>query len=239
MPAIGPPLTLQASFERLAGVALPDWEALAGRVRRQALRAGQVLFHAGAPHPHVVCVVEGVLKLVYDTADGKQWIKAFAEPGLSFASLTALSEGGRASFSACAVGAAVVERVPFADLEKLAARHRAWQCLLANAFRLYGERKEQRERELLTLSAEERYRRFAAEQPALEARLTQHEVAAYVRVTPVALSRIKARLRRAAPLPAGGAEEGAPAGGVVTDAPPAAAARDAPAARRPRPAGPR
>ena len=200
-------LTMQASFERLAGTALPDWPALAGRVRRQALAAGQVLFHAGEPHPHVVCVVEGVLKLVYDTADGKQWIKAFAEPGLSFASLTALREGGRASFSACAVGAAVVERVPFADLDRLAARHGAWQRLLANAFRLYGERKEQRERELLTLSAEERYRRFAAEHPALEARLAQHEVAAYVRVTPVGLSRIKARLRRTAP--AGDAATGA------------------------------
>jgi len=199
------PTTMQQSFERLAGGALPDWDGLAARVRRRALRSGEVLFHAGAPHPHVVCVAEGVLKMVYDTADGKQWIKAFAEPGLSFASLTALREGGRASFSACAVGEAAVECVPYAAVEQFAARHAAWQRLLANAFRVYGERKEQRELELLTLSAEERYRRFAAEHPALEARLAQHEVAAYVRVTPVALSRIKARLRRASGPPAGAA----------------------------------
>jgi CRP-like cAMP-binding protein len=211
---------MQQSFERLAGGPLPDWDLLAGRVRRQALRAGEVLFHAGAPHPYIVCVAEGVLKMVYDTADGKQWIKAFAEPGLSFASLTALRDGGSASFSACAVGVAVVERVPYAAVEQLAARHAAWQRLLANAFRVYGERKEQRELELLTLSAEERYRRFAAEHPALEALLAQHEVAADVRVTPVALSRIKARLRRAAP-------------------PPVPAATDARAAPPPPPAAPR
>ncbi|MNU09051.1 hypothetical protein D3C72_2554010 [compost metagenome] len=50
--------------------------------------------------------------------------------------------------------------------------------------------------ELLTLSPEERYRRFLQQHPQIAAQVRQRDIASYVRVTPVALSRIKARILR-------------------------------------------
>ena len=63
-----------------------------------------------------------------------------------------------------------------------------------NAFQLYGARKEKRERELLTLSPEERYRSFSHEYPMLSSRIPQKDIARYLGVTPVGLCRIKKRL---------------------------------------------
>jgi CRP-like cAMP-binding protein len=80
-------------------------------------------------------------------------------------------------------------------VQALADRHLPWQRAIANAYRLYGQRKERREMELLTLSPEERYRGFVRDHPELALTLKQRDIASYVRVTPVALSRIKARLR--------------------------------------------
>ena len=59
----------------------------------------------------------------------------------------------------------------------------------------FGIRKEIREYELLCLSAEDRYTRLLTQTPELLDRVTQNEIARYLGVTPVGLSRIKSRLK--------------------------------------------
>lgn len=49
----------------------------------------------------------------------------------------------------------------------------------------------------LALSPEENYRQLLAESPDLAQRLTQNDIARYLGITPVALSRIRGRRRRA------------------------------------------
>lgn len=166
-------------------------------MRRFRLGPGQTLFRDGERQPYVYVVRCGLLKMVYDTPDGKEWIKAFAQEGLMFGSVTALQPNGVTSFSVVAMGAATVERFDHATIAELADRHLPWQRLLRRAFEVYGARKEKRERELLVLSAQQRYLQFLADHPGLDARIPQKDLAAYLRVTPVALSRIKGRLRRA------------------------------------------
>ena len=56
------------------------------------------------------------------------------------------------------------------------------------------DEEERRHQELLTEDATTRYRAFVTERPALAARLTQRQIAAYIGVTPEAVSRIRAAL---------------------------------------------
>lgn len=55
-------------------------------------------------------------------------------------------------------------------------------------------KKERREYELLCLSAEDRYRALMENTPQLADMVTQNEIALYLGVTPVGLSRIKKRV---------------------------------------------
>lgn len=183
-------------FCRLGGCELPDREELAEAVLQRKLQPGEPLFLTGQSKPFVFVVASGVIKMVYETPQGESWIKGFAQAGLCFASLTALEHQGVTSYSAYAETTTVVEQVDFRLLLQLGARHGAWQAAISEAFKLYGLRKEQREMELLTLSPQDRYLRFIQTHPALAAILRQHDIASYVRVTPVALSRIKSRLKR-------------------------------------------
>jgi len=57
-----------------------------------------------------------------------------------------------------------------------------------------GLKKEIREYRLLCLSAEEAYKDFLQMNPKLLERLTQVDIARYLGITPIALSRIKKRL---------------------------------------------
>jgi CRP-like cAMP-binding protein len=189
-------------LQQLAGAALPDWERVQPHLRELRLGAGATLFEAGQRRPCVYFIDSGVLKLVYDTPAGASWTKAFVVAEGFFASLAALQPRGLTSFAARALEPCRLQRLEFEHLRILAEQHLPWQRALARGFEIYGARKEARELELLTLNAEQRYLAFLRNHPELAERLHDREVAAYVRVTPVALSRIKGRLRRAGRLPA-------------------------------------
>lgn len=190
-----PTVDARAVLETLADGPLPDWSEIADAIRIVDLARGERLFRAGETHPYVYVVTRGLVKMLYETADGAVWLKGFATPGLCFASIAALAPGGRSSFAVEALAGATLARIPYAAIEPLAARHLAWQRMTARAFDIYGRRKEKRERELLTLSAEARYLGFLDEYREFIALIPQKDIASYIRVTPVALSRIKGRLR--------------------------------------------
>ncbi|MGR4068659.1 Crp/Fnr family transcriptional regulator [Halomonas sp. LR3S48] len=189
--------TAKYILEQLAGCSLPEWHLVEPSLRRKALLPGDIVFRAGVAHPFVYFVERGIIKMIYETSEGDAWVKAFAAEERFFASLAALSPGGVTSFSAIAACAASVESLPYHILNQLGDRHPQWQRALRRAFELYGFRKECRERDLLTLSAEERYRRFIEEYPHIANRVADRDIAGYVRVTPAALSRIKSRIRQA------------------------------------------
>jgi len=72
--------------------------------------------------------------------------------------------------------------------------------MMANTFMKllfnFSMKKERREYEFLCLSAEERYQLIREQTPDLLDRVTQNDIARYLGITPVALSRIRARTSR-------------------------------------------
>jgi CRP-like cAMP-binding protein len=190
-------LHCQALLETLAGEPLPEWERFARDVRSRRMAAGEALFHADQAWPWLAVVTSGVAKLVYPREDGGERIKSFIAEGGFFASLAALTPRGRTTFAAVAMTDLGIEQIPYVTLREFGDRHIAWQRALRVGIERYGARKEKRERELLTLTPEQRYGRFLLEEPALAARIPQKDLALYLGITPVALSRIRARLQRA------------------------------------------
>jgi CRP-like cAMP-binding protein len=194
-------LACRTLLETLGGGELPEWDTFARSVQLRRVAPGATLFDAGVPWPWLGVVRRGLVKLVYLKADGSERIKSFIAEGGFFASLAGLAPGGRTSFAAVAMDALEVELLGYPVLRELGDRHIAWQRALRAGIEHYGARKERRERELLTLTPSERYRVFLDEEAALAARVPQKDLALYLGVTPVALSRIRGRLARAPRMP--------------------------------------
>lgn len=188
-------LTAREVLQGLAGCPLPAWETIEPTLRVRSLRKGEFLFHAGQEQPFVFVVTQGLVKMVYETPSGDSWVKAFAPAGTCFASIMALARQGVTSFSTEALADSWVVVLEYQEVQRLAARYIEWQRAISRAFEIYGLRKEKREMELLTLTAEERYVRFLEEFQGIASELSQKDIASYIRITPVALSRIKRRLR--------------------------------------------
>jgi len=181
----------------LKGPALPEWPRVADAMAVRQVMAGATVFRQDEEHPHVYGVRHGLVKLCYLDPHGNEWIKSFIGEGGFFASLAALAPGGRTSFMAVALEDSTLERVDHALLDDLASRHLAWSRALHALTMTHSVRKEQRERELLTLSAEARYRAFVATHSDLAMRIPQKDLARHLGVTPVGLNRIVRRVREA------------------------------------------
>jgi len=78
---------------------------------------------------------------------------------------------GTPDFAAVALEPSVVEPLSYTRILEFGERHLAWQKALRAGIEHYGVRKEKRERELLMLSPEQRYRLFLEEEPELAARI--------------------------------------------------------------------
>jgi CRP-like cAMP-binding protein len=188
-------LTLLRLLERAAGQALPETEAVEAVTERIVVRKGEALFHVGEPHGFIYGLRSGLVKFCYSDAQGREWIKSFIETGGYIGSMSALSPGGVASFSAVALADCALERVPFRVVERLAREHLPWSQALLRMVMLLAAKKEQREHELLTLDAAQRYAHIVQESPAWLSAVSQKDLALYLGVTPVGLNRIVARAR--------------------------------------------
>jgi CRP-like cAMP-binding protein len=189
--------TAKEVAELLAGGELPQWESFAAGITTRHLRAGEFLFHAGQMQPSVFIVNRGVVKLFYETVEGKFWVKTLATAGSYIASMSSQSSDSVASFSAQALADTQVEEMGYQQMQSLAADHIEWQRMVGRAYELYASRTERREMEFLTKTAEERYLRFLVDYQEFASMIPQKDIASYIGVTPVALSRIKSRRRTA------------------------------------------
>lgn len=186
-----PNVSLLAAFNRLTTIPDEEWLYFEGHVRWKTVPKGQYLLHSGQTCDHVYYCGHGLFRMFYENEDGSEHIKSFISDDQfftdyrsfltdtsSFLSIQALEDSRYAMFSK-------------QTIERLYKRHICWEKF----GRMMAERlfisKSKKERELVELSAEERYRLFLQQYPSLESRIPQYQIAAYLAISPVSLSRIR------------------------------------------------
>ena len=148
------------------------------------------VFSQGAPNEYIYAVLEGVLKAYYLSEDGKEYIKSFLVSGDSIASLQALN-GGTCSFGLLGITDCKLLRLPYKKLREMTSNSLEPSNAVIDLLMKFAMKKEQREYELLCLSAEQRLNNLIQRMPDIYDMVTQNDIARYLGITPVALSRIK------------------------------------------------
>ena len=159
---------------------------------------GESIFIQGASDTSLYFVRSGLLKAYYTTPDGKEYVKSFLTASDVIGSLSSSYEGGACSFSlVCLENSSLVE-VPFAVIYDLSKKNQSIASSMIEVLLQFSMKKEKREFEFLCLSAEERYRHLEKESPTILRSVTQNDLARYLGITPVGLSRIKKRVKSSA-----------------------------------------
>ena len=108
-------------------------------------------------------------------------------------SLTAAYGDERCSFSLLCLEPCHLAKLSFDEIFAAARKDIAIASVVIDLLVGLAMKKERREMEFLTLSAADRYALFTTRTPELEGRVTQKDIARYLGITPVALSRIRGR----------------------------------------------
>ena len=154
---------------------------------------GELLIRQGAPDSSIYLVQSGLLKAYYSTLEGKELIKSFIQPGEFIGSLISCRTGESSTFSLTCLEDCTLRRVSYAELQQAASGQPEIAGFITSGLMELAIKKERREYEFLCLSAQERYSLLKERQPGLLERITQNDIARYLGITPVALSRIKNR----------------------------------------------
>lgn len=176
---------------------VPDAELVKahGIFRPRRVPARILLQRAGEPVEYVSFIVSGLTRIFYVGAGGVERTKAFRAEGELVCSYSAVLRDGPSQQFIETLEPSELLAARRSAFARLCAGHPVWADVLgAMTERLFLD-EERRHRDLLTRNATARYRAFVTERPALAARLTQRQIAAYVGVSPEALSRIRAAVR--------------------------------------------
>ena len=187
---------LHERFASLVPLPAGEWEKAEALAREQVLAKREFFLQPGEPADRFGVVLQGVFRAVRVSARGGESIKAFRAEGEL---IGAYAEMLQRVPSMTAIEALEPSRVlvfQARDFRELEQGHVCWERLARRVAEHHFIIKERREQEFLDLSAEERLVRFWEEHPHLTGRVPQRDVAAYLGITEVTLSRIMSRRRK-------------------------------------------
>jgi CRP-like cAMP-binding protein len=176
---------------------IPDAEKikLAKISTRQELVRGTQFIPAGNIPQKFGFVATGLFRYYYTSTKGAEFTKGFFQQGSFIAAYSAMIKQTESHYAIEALEDSVIYVVDYRKWLELYHQHPSWAALLIKLLEKGYMKKEKREREFLLFDAEERYRSFLTEYPGLESRVKQHMVASYLGITPVALSRIRGKMK--------------------------------------------
>ena len=169
-------------------------EVIADQGRLATWKRGEIIFHQGELNQSIYFVKSGLLKAFYLSENGDERIKSFLMPEDIIGSLSGYVANTGATFGLRCLKDAELLSLDFQSLRAAAQADLELANELLNLVLRFAIKKENREFEFLCLSAEQRYVRLRDTSPSLFEYASQEEIARFLGVTPVGLSRIKKRV---------------------------------------------
>ena len=155
---------------------------------------GEHVFMQGEKNQSFYYVKSGLLKAYYSSEEGKESIKSFIFPENIIGSLATTFSNNHNSFSLICLESTHLVRISLSIILEYTRKDLRIANDIIELLLQLAMKKEMREFDLLTLSAENRYRKLINEQATLLSKVTQNDLASYLGITPVGLSRIKKRV---------------------------------------------
>lgn len=175
-----------------------EWCFLSAQVRCVRFEKGEQLVSYGAEPQVLWLLLRGIVRFFYVSEKGRECNKAFARDGDLIAPLVAIATGQPCHFSIEALESVDALAIPVSILPELYDRHRCWDRIGRVLTEQALVRKEVREREFLLDDPMVRYRCFLERYPGIERQIAQKQIAAYIGISEVSLSRLLRRVRQPA-----------------------------------------
>jgi len=185
-------------FECFGSVAEISDEEKRGFIESTEIRLykkGEVYVRQGEVPRSIGFIYSGLMRKFYLSPDGREFTKLFCVEKQFVAAFASFLSREESYFSVEALEDSTVVNLSYDYFKAGIERDVCWLKLYNRAIESFYLIKEKREGQLLTENAKSRYIRFLEEYPGLEDRVKQYQVASYLGITPVSLSRIRSEMK--------------------------------------------
>lgn len=183
-----------AALNKISAIPSEELRFFEQQLEWKIVNKGDYLLKSGEVCRHFYYCAKGIFRMFYTTHEGADYNKNFFTEGQFFTSYSSIILGTASNLSIQALEDSEIAIFSQESFEQLYERHRCWETLGRKLAEGLYIKKEQKERQLLFHSAEERYTIFLNEFPGLDQLIPQYHIAFYLGISPVSLSRIKSNL---------------------------------------------
>ena len=189
---IGSPsiLDLRKAFDAFHLVDDAAWAHFAPLIERVILERDQYFVRAGAHCGYIGFIESGLLRAYYPTQKGDEVTTNFCGDGSIVSAYSSVLTDRPSSASIQALESTTMLRFDASRFRLMFETFPAWNHVGRRMVEAYYIFQEQRIADLMTLNAKARYEKFRLTHAAIAPRLQRQQIAAYLGITRVALSRL-------------------------------------------------
>ncbi|WP_298345795.1 Crp/Fnr family transcriptional regulator [uncultured Algibacter sp.] len=169
---------------------------LTGIATYKKLRAGELIARPGEIPSKIYMLTTGMMRAYLSTENGKEFNKNFFMPFSFVGALTALIQNQPSKLTYEALTECSVYEVNFHDIEQLCKEDITISNLYNRILEHVYIRYEERQLELISLDAKDRYLALRKKIPKIDELIPQYQIASYLSITPVQLSRIRRKIKK-------------------------------------------
>ena len=164
---------------------------LAAEMEFKKLKKYEIFIKAGEIPVELAFCIKGLFRYYYIDYNGNEYTKHFCPEGNIIISYSAMIKRKASKFNIEALEDSEIAVLSYDTFLKCEKNYPDLKELEFNLMQKIYCMKEYRESELLTKESKERYEDFITDYPYLPKRIKQHQIASYIGVSPVTLSRLK------------------------------------------------
>jgi CRP-like cAMP-binding protein len=188
-------VALKTVVDQLVAPPEPQWQSFRQLFVSRRLDKGEYFIRAGEVSEYSAFINAGLVRFFYQARQGQEFNKSFVYENQFMSAYSAFLTQSPARFNIQALEECHLLVAKTRPMVELFDKHLCWEKLGRILAEQLYIKKEQREAEFLLDDAETRYRNFLQRYPGLEYRLAQYHIASYLGITPVALSRIRHKIK--------------------------------------------
>ncbi len=162
--------------------------------KEKSLNTSEYFLKAGETPFKIAYVFNGLFRFVYINDKGDEFTKAIITENNFISSYSAMVLSKPSYFSIEALENSKLLEISWSDFTQLQNNDIFWVKFLMKFIEKGYIVKEKRERDLLLLDAETRYKNFLTEFPGMDQRIRQGIIASYLGIQPETLSRIRRKI---------------------------------------------
>jgi len=183
-------------YNALSPISEDEYSSLIMQAKPVIIKKGETLFSEGDAVKYAYAVQSGIIKVAYNTHDGKEFIKSFQTAGHVVVPYMEGITGVPSRTSASAITETKAVCIPFHPMIKALNSTPALLQLHVKILQFLFLVKDRREYQFLTMDATARYKIFLNESKSYIKDIPNTLIAAYIGITPVSLSRLRAELNQ-------------------------------------------